>query len=80
MLALLIFVDGVGEVVGLFEQDVAEPELGGAARRRSGRPGPDPTIAILKAADTSLTLPTQPGPPAPDPKTRTHLSIGNLTE
>ena len=32
VLALLIFVDGVGEVVGLLEQDVAEAELRGAAR------------------------------------------------
>ena len=37
VLALLIFVDRVGEVVGLLEQDVAEAELGGA--RGGAEPG-----------------------------------------
>ncbi len=42
MLALLIFVDGVGKVVGLFDQDVRKAELrgpGGGAE--SGGSGPD---------------------------------------
>jgi hypothetical protein len=33
VLALLIFVDGVGEVIGLFEQNMIEPELGGTSSR-----------------------------------------------
>src|SRR3546814_7381417 len=36
-LALLIFKDGVGEVIGLFEQDVAHPELPGARGRTEAR-------------------------------------------
>src|SRR3546814_605880 len=53
-LALLIFKDGVGEVIGLFEQDMAHPELPGA-RESIEIPDYQPTLANTEKILLALT-------------------------